>query len=148
MRTTTQTHALLFSEKSYGTLHYVTWVLRALYSARRGSHIAPSKLEVKIHTNASDRLYEQGVTPPPHTKTKPNHVLCIVWIKNKVMIYATAVHWPLHPNGRICSLANGRFTHDNNSKKRPRGSLQIKSLANGHGSSIPHVLMVFFGCFT
>jgi hypothetical protein len=38
--TTTQTHALLFFEKSYGTLHYATWALRALCSTRRGSHVA------------------------------------------------------------------------------------------------------------
>ena len=37
IRTATQTHALLFFEKSYGTLHYATWVLRVLYSTRRGN---------------------------------------------------------------------------------------------------------------
>ena len=39
MRMSTQTHALLLFEERYDTTHYVTWVLRVLNSARRGSHL-------------------------------------------------------------------------------------------------------------
>ena len=39
MRTATQTHALLFFEKSYGALHYATWVLRALCRERNISSL-------------------------------------------------------------------------------------------------------------
>jgi hypothetical protein len=43
MRTTTQTRALLFFEKSHGTLHRVTWALRVLCSTR----VAPAGVATK-----------------------------------------------------------------------------------------------------